>query len=267
MRITHIETMSRPITCPALVAYRRDRRTGRLSQVGTSRVPASHRRGWGTTRSWQRVAVDPPHAWAHARQRLDLGHRQDAGPEPWFVLTGDTLFSGGVGRPDLIGAGSEAMLAEQLRRPRSDLTLPDHSKSSRLISGAPRGKGLSGKPGLDHRFRASVQSGASSQIESRVRGLRPGRSSASARDFRGESPAQLDRHMSEMRLGLRENFPQFALLVVLNSFVEPWSAWSEPCCRSWANRSSALLEDRHHLVHRELRCDEGGHQPRCGPCF
>src|SRR3970040_1046491 len=22
-------------------------------------------------------------------------------PEPWFVLTGDTLFSGGVGRPDL----------------------------------------------------------------------------------------------------------------------------------------------------------------------
>ena len=34
--------------------------------------------------------------------------------EPWFVLTGDTLFSGGVGRPDLIGAGSEAMLAEQL---------------------------------------------------------------------------------------------------------------------------------------------------------
>ena len=34
--------------------------------------------------------------------------------EPWFVLTGGTLFSGGVGRPDLIGAGSEAMLAEQL---------------------------------------------------------------------------------------------------------------------------------------------------------
>src|SRR2546425_10485172 len=25
------------------------------------------------------------------------------GPEPWFVLTGDTLFAGGVGRPDLLG--------------------------------------------------------------------------------------------------------------------------------------------------------------------
>ncbi|HSE44814.1 MAG TPA: MBL fold metallo-hydrolase, partial [Gemmatimonadales bacterium] len=27
------------------------------------------------------------------------------GPEPWFVLTGDTLFAGGVGRPDLLGQG------------------------------------------------------------------------------------------------------------------------------------------------------------------
>ena len=34
--------------------------------------------------------------------------------EPWFVLTGDTLFSGGVGRPDLLGAGLERRLAEQL---------------------------------------------------------------------------------------------------------------------------------------------------------
>jgi glyoxylase-like metal-dependent hydrolase (beta-lactamase superfamily II) len=29
------------------------------------------------------------------------------GPQPWFVLTGDTLFSGGVGRPDLLGEGME----------------------------------------------------------------------------------------------------------------------------------------------------------------
>ena len=29
------------------------------------------------------------------------------GPEPWFVLTGDTLFAGGVGRPDLLGHGAE----------------------------------------------------------------------------------------------------------------------------------------------------------------
>src|SRR5258705_11004596 len=36
------------------------------------------------------------------------------GPEPWFVLTGDTLFAGGVGRPDLLGEGAEAGLAQQL---------------------------------------------------------------------------------------------------------------------------------------------------------
>src|ERR1700738_3899031 len=35
------------------------------------------------------------------------------GPEPWFVLTGDTFFAGGVGRPDLLGEGAEAVLAEQ----------------------------------------------------------------------------------------------------------------------------------------------------------
>src|SRR5438046_8900089 len=34
--------------------------------------------------------------------------------EPWFILTGDTLFSGGVGRPDLLGSGAERRLAEQL---------------------------------------------------------------------------------------------------------------------------------------------------------
>jgi len=49
-------------------------------------------------------------------------------PEPWFVLTGDTLFSGGVGRPDLIGAGSETTFAEQLHESLHGriLTLPDH---------------------------------------------------------------------------------------------------------------------------------------------
>src|SRR5437867_693030 len=72
---------------------------------------------------------------------------------------------------------------------------------------------------LDHRLRAPFQSGAPSRLESGVRGLRIERSSPPARGLRGESPAQPNGHMSEMRLGLRENLPQFALLVVLNSFV------------------------------------------------
>src|SRR5438876_10926291 len=36
-------------------------------------------------------------------------------PEPWFVLTGDTLFSGGVCRPDRFDPGLETTLAEDLR--------------------------------------------------------------------------------------------------------------------------------------------------------
>jgi hydroxyacylglutathione hydrolase len=84
--------------------------------------------------------------------------------EPWFVLTGDTLFSGGVGRPDLIGAGSEAMLAEQLHESlRSKImTLPDHLEIFPAhFGGAACGKGLSGKPGstigFERRFNPALQ--------------------------------------------------------------------------------------------------------------
>ncbi|HEV8585921.1 MAG TPA: MBL fold metallo-hydrolase, partial [Methylomirabilota bacterium] len=45
------------------------------------------------------------------------------GPEPWFVLTGDTLFIGDVGRPDLGGARAAADLYDSLQR--ALLTLDD----------------------------------------------------------------------------------------------------------------------------------------------
>ena len=45
------------------------------------------------------------------------------GGEPWFVLTGDTLFVGSVGRPDLGGASAAEDLWESLRRVL--LPLPD----------------------------------------------------------------------------------------------------------------------------------------------
>jgi hydroxyacylglutathione hydrolase len=83
--------------------------------------------------------------------------------EPWFVLTGDTLFSGGVGRPDLIGAGSEAMLAEQLHESLDRImTLPDHLEIFPAhFGGAACGKGLSGKPGstigFERRFNPALQ--------------------------------------------------------------------------------------------------------------
>jgi glyoxylase-like metal-dependent hydrolase (beta-lactamase superfamily II) len=85
-------------------------------------------------------------------------------PEPWFVLTGDTLFSGGVGRPDLLGDGSEAELARQLYDSLHEklLTLPDHIEVYPAhFGGAACGKGLSGKPGstigFERRFNPALQ--------------------------------------------------------------------------------------------------------------
>jgi hydroxyacylglutathione hydrolase len=84
--------------------------------------------------------------------------------EPWFVLTGDTLFSGGVGRPDLLGAGEELALAEQLYDSLFGklLTLPDHIEIYPAhFSGAACGKGLTGKPGstigFERRFNPALQ--------------------------------------------------------------------------------------------------------------
>src|SRR5215831_10413150 len=93
--------------------------------------------------------VEFPHLDVSDGERLDLGnvslsilhtpgHTPDSvsilvtdrtrAQEPWFILTGDTLFSGGVGRPDLIGAGTETTLAEQLHESLHGklMTLPDH---------------------------------------------------------------------------------------------------------------------------------------------
>ncbi len=129
--------------------------------------------------------VEFPHLDVSGGDRLELGnvslsilhtpgHTPDSvsilvtdrtrAPEPWFILTGDTLFSGGVGRPDLIGAGSETTLAEQLHESlRSKiLTLPDHLEVFPAhFGGAACGKGLSGKPGstigFERRFNPALQ--------------------------------------------------------------------------------------------------------------
>jgi glyoxylase-like metal-dependent hydrolase (beta-lactamase superfamily II) len=69
------------------------------------------------------------------------------GPEPWFVLTGDTLFVGAVGRPDL--PGRERQNAEQLYESLHSklLTLPDAVEVyPGHFSGSVCGAGISGKP-------------------------------------------------------------------------------------------------------------------------
>ena len=69
------------------------------------------------------------------------------GPEPWFVLTGDTLFVGAVGRPDLPGRLEESAseLYDSLHR--QILSLPDTLEFYPAhFSGSVCGAGMSGKP-------------------------------------------------------------------------------------------------------------------------
>ena len=69
------------------------------------------------------------------------------GPDPWFVLTGDTLFVGAVGRPDLPGRAREnaAELYDSIHG--KLLTLPgDLEVFPGHFSGSLCGAGLSGKP-------------------------------------------------------------------------------------------------------------------------
>jgi glyoxylase-like metal-dependent hydrolase (beta-lactamase superfamily II) len=69
------------------------------------------------------------------------------GPEPWFVCTGDTLFVGSVGRPDL--PGHERDNAAELHRSLHDklLSLPEALEIYPAhFGGSACGAGLSGKP-------------------------------------------------------------------------------------------------------------------------
>ncbi|MCY0985763.1 MBL fold metallo-hydrolase [Nannocystis sp. ILAH1] len=69
------------------------------------------------------------------------------GPDPWFVLTGDTLFVGAVGRPDLPGRVQESAgeLFESIHQ--KLLTLPGELEVYPAhFAGSACGAGISGKP-------------------------------------------------------------------------------------------------------------------------
>jgi glyoxylase-like metal-dependent hydrolase (beta-lactamase superfamily II) len=69
------------------------------------------------------------------------------GPEPWFVLTGDTLFVGAVGRPDLPGHARESAGALHDSIQTKLLTLPDELELyPGHFAGSACGAGMSGKP-------------------------------------------------------------------------------------------------------------------------
>jgi glyoxylase-like metal-dependent hydrolase (beta-lactamase superfamily II) len=69
------------------------------------------------------------------------------GPEPWFVLTGDTLFVAAVGRPDLPGHARENAAELHASIHGKLLTLPDGLEVYPAhFSGSMCGVGMSGKP-------------------------------------------------------------------------------------------------------------------------
>ena len=157
------------------VAFASDKKM-QIAQVIDTHVHADHRSGGmalakatgAAYRLHELADVEVPFTPMHDREEIALGNTRvrvlhtpghspesvsllvtdlKRGDEPWFVLTGDTLFVGAVGRPDLPGRARES--AEQLYTSLHDtlLTLPDDLEIyPGHFSGSLCGVGLSGKP-------------------------------------------------------------------------------------------------------------------------
>jgi glyoxylase-like metal-dependent hydrolase (beta-lactamase superfamily II)/rhodanese-related sulfurtransferase len=99
------------------------------------------------------------------------------GSEPWFVLTGDTLFIGDVGRPDLGGASAAGDLYESLRA--ALLPLPDSVEVYPAHgSGSLCGRAMSSKSastiGFERRFNPALQAQSKAAfVELLMTGLPP----------------------------------------------------------------------------------------------
>ena len=93
------------------------------------------------------VAIRVLHTPGHTPESISLlVTDKTRGPEPWFLLTGDTLFVGAVGRPDLPGNAEES--AAQLYKSLHEtiLTLDDALEIYPAhFSGSVCGAGMSGK--------------------------------------------------------------------------------------------------------------------------
>src|SRR5216117_62029 len=99
------------------------------------------------------------------------------GEEPWFALTGDTLFVGDVGRPDFGGERAAAQLYESLTT--RVLTLPDSVEVYPAHgAGSSCGRAMSSKPGstigFERRFNPALQAAtADAFVRELMTGLPP----------------------------------------------------------------------------------------------
>lgn len=132
----------------------------------------------GTRLQLGRIALTVLHTPGHTPDSICLLVSDlSRGAEPWFVLTGDTLFIGDVGRPDFGGEDAAAALygsltARLMTLPDSVEVYPAHG------AGSSCGRAMSGKTastiGFERRFNAALQStGVDDFVRRLMTGLPP----------------------------------------------------------------------------------------------
>lgn len=125
------------------------------------------------------VVIDVMHTPGHTLDSVCLLVRDlRRGDAPWFVITGDTMFVGAVGRPDLAGREREMAshlydsIQTRLLALRDDLEVyPGHQ------AGSACGTGLSGKPastiGFEKRFNPTLALSREAFVEAVTREIPP----------------------------------------------------------------------------------------------
>ena len=140
------------------------------------------------------VAIRVLHTPGHTPESISLlVTDKSRGPEPWFLLTGDTLFVGSVGRPDLPGNAEEGAAQLYTSLHEKILTLPEALEIYPAhFSGSLCGAGMSGKASstlaFEKRWNPALTLDRAAFIENMTSGMLP-------------KPADIDNFLRANRTG------------------------------------------------------------------